>query len=63
MCILHTNNYYYTRLEASFPGQPGRYQKGKASLDLNDAKDDEVFGMAVASAGTYENNLHLNPDR
>jgi len=44
MCILHTNNYYYTRLEASLPGQPGRYKKSKASLDLNKAKHDGFSG-------------------
>jgi len=40
-----------------------RYQKGKTSLDLNEARDDCGFGMAVASAGPYANNLHLAPDR
>jgi len=38
------------------------YQKGKTSLDLNEAIDDRVWGMAVASAGPYANNLHLSPD-
>ena len=38
-----------------------RYQKGKTSLDLNEARDDRVLGMAVASAGPYANNLHLAP--
>jgi len=33
--------YYYTRLTVSFPGQPGQ---GKASLDLNEARDDVVLG-------------------
>ena len=46
-------NYYYTLLTASFPGQP----------DLNEARDDGVLGIAVASAGPYANNLHLTPDR
>jgi len=36
-----------------------RYQKGKTSLDLNEAKDDGSFGMELASAGPYANNLHL----
>jgi len=36
------------------------YQKGKTSLDLNEARDDRVWGMAVASAGPYANNLHLS---
>ena len=40
-----------------------RYQKGKTSLDLNEARDCGVFGMAVASAGPYANNLHLTADR
>jgi len=37
--------YYYTRLTASFPGQPG-YKPApcKTSLDLNEAKDDGVWG-------------------
>jgi len=39
------------------------YQKGKTSLDLNEARDDVGFGTAVASAGPYANNLHLVPDR
>ena len=38
-----------------------RYQKGKISLDLNEAGDDGVW--VVASAGLYANNLHLVPDR
>jgi len=40
-----------------------QYQKGKTSLDLNKARDDGSFVMAVASAGPYANNLHLAPDR
>jgi len=41
-----------------------RYQKRKTSLDLNEARDDGGgFGMAVASAGQYANNLHLAIDR
>ena len=41
------------------------YQNGKTSLDLNEARDDGVWGMTVtvASAGPYANNLHLTPDR
>ena len=35
-----------------------RHQKGKTSLDLNEARDDGVLD-AVASAGPYANNLHL----
>jgi len=40
-----------------------RYQKGKSGLALNEARDDRVFAMAVASAGPYANNLHLALDR
>jgi len=41
-----------------------RYQEGKTSLDLNEARDDGVLGCdAVASAGPYANKLHLAPDR
>jgi len=40
-----------------------QYQKGKTSLDLNEERDGGGFGMAVASAGPYANNLHLAPDR
>ena len=35
-----------------------RYQKGKI-----EARDDSVFGTAVASARPYANNMHLAPDR
>ena len=61
----HTRLLHYTRLMASFPWQPGVswYQKGKTSLDLNEARDDGVLGMAVASAGPYANNLHVARDR
>ena len=59
--------YYYTRLAAFFKdnlGKPlGAYQKGKISLDLNEARDDGGFGTAVASAEPYADNLHLVPDR
>ena len=37
-----------------------QHQKGPASLDFNEARDD---GVAVASAGPYANHLHLAPDR
>jgi len=30
---------------------------------MTEARDDEVWGMALASAGPYANNLHLTPDR
>jgi len=61
-----TNYYYYYYY--SFNGIFSRttwvsqYRKGKTSLDLNEARNDRVlFGMAVASAGSYANNLHLAP--
>jgi len=59
------NYYYCTCLTASFSRTTcvSQYQKGKTSLDLNEAKDGAVFGMAVASAGPYANNLHLAADR
>jgi len=37
-----------------------RYQKGKTTPDLNEARG---FGMAVASAESYASYLHLAPDR
>jgi len=36
-----------------------RYQKGKTSLDLNEARDGG-FGDAVASAGPYADNLAIH---
>jgi len=39
-----------------------RYQIGKTSLDLNEARDDGVWD-AMALAGPYTNNLHLITDR
>ena len=61
--------YYYYYLLPPFNGLFSRttwiswYQKGKTSLDLNEARHDGVFGTAVASAGPYANNLHLATDR
>jgi len=52
---------------ASFSGNLGKpvNQKGKTSLDLNDARDDKMMGFwdTVISAGLYANNQHLAPDR
>jgi len=43
----HHHHCYYTRLRASFPGQPrSHYQKGKTSLELNEARDDGVLGCS-----------------
>jgi len=39
-----------------------RYQKGKTSLDLNEARDDGVLGCSGIS-WTIANYLHLAPDR
>jgi len=39
-----------------------RYQKGKTSLDLNEQQM-MAFWDAVALAGPYANNLHLDPDQ
>jgi len=36
-----------------------RHQKGKVSLDFNEARDDDI---AVASAGPYANHLHYAAD-
>jgi len=42
----NNNNYYYTSLTASFCRTTwvSSYQKGKTSLDLNEARDDGVLG-------------------
>ena len=45
--INHYYYYYYTCLMASFP--VNRYQKGKISLDLNEARDDGVLGCSGIS--------------
>ena len=59
--------YYYIRLTASFPGQPGWAGTKKVkpgSLDLNEARDYKVLGRSgISAAGPYANNLHLAPDR
>jgi len=39
-----------------------QYQKGKTSLDLNEARDDGVWDGSGISC-TYANDLHLAPDR
>jgi len=38
-------------------------RKGKTGLDLYEARDYEVLGDAMSSAGPYANNLQLAPDR
>jgi len=40
-----------------------RYQKGKTSLDLNEARDDWVFGWQWHQLDDSANNLHLATDR
>jgi len=39
------------------------YQKGKSSLDLNEAREDVVLGWQWHQLEHYANNLHLVPDR
>jgi len=58
LLLLHLFNGLFSRTT-----QVSRYQKGKTSLDLNEARDDGVLWIAAASAGPYANNLHLAPDR
>jgi len=43
---LKLTDYYFTRLTALFSTTTwaSRYQKGKTSLDLNEARDDRVLG-------------------
>jgi len=45
---IYSNYYYYTRLTASFPRQPGQAgtRKVKPVLDLNEARDDGVLGCS-----------------
>jgi len=50
--LLHPFNSFFSRAT-----WVSRYQKGEASLDLNEARD------AVASAGPFANSLHLAADR
>ena len=54
VCVLHPFNGFFSRTTLV-----SWYQKGIASLDLNEARDDGVWGMAVAPAGPYANSLHL----
>jgi len=55
---LHPFNSFFSRTTLV-----SQYQKGKTSLNLNVARDVGGFGMAVASAGPYANNLCLAPER
>jgi len=56
---LHPLNGLFSRITSV-----SRYQKGKTSLDINEARDDGVLGCSgITSAGPYANNLHLAPDR
>ena len=50
-CHITNYYYYYTCLAASFPGQPSvsRYQKGKTSLNLYQARNGEVLGCSGIS--------------
>ena len=62
--ITYYHNYYYTRLTASFSGQPGKAGTRKVEPFWILMKQ-EMMGwlMAVASAGPYANHLHLTQDR
>jgi len=53
----------YARLTASRTTLVSPYQKGKTSLDLNEARDDGVLGWQWYQLDHYANNLHLAPDR
>jgi len=57
LLLLHSFNGLFSRTT-----WVSQYQKGRTSLDLNEARD-VGFWDAVASAGPYANNLHLAPDR
>ena len=54
---LHPFNSLFSRTTCE-----SQYQKGKNSLDLNEARDDGFLGYST-SAGPYANNLSLTPDR
>jgi len=54
LLLLHPFNSLFSRTTCV-----SRYQKCKTSLDLIEASDDGVWD-AVASAGPYANNLHLD---
>jgi len=49
--------YVSNRITASLPGQPGKPASEKY---FNEAQDD---GVAVASAGPHDNQMHLALDR
>jgi len=57
--LLHTFNGLFLRTT-----WVSQYQEGKTSLDLNEARDDGVWGSngIMAYVGPYANNLHLSPD-
>jgi len=55
--LLHSFNGLFSRTTCV-----SRYQKGKTSLDLNEARDDGVLGCS-GIAGPYANNLHLTAYR
>jgi len=40
-----------------------RYQKGKTSLDLNEARENGVLGWQWHQLDHNANNLHLTPNR
>jgi len=58
LILLHPFNSPFSRTTLE-----SRYQKGKTSLDLNEAREITGFWDAMASGGPYANNLYLTPDR
>ena len=54
--VLQLTTTHCTNSTASFPGQPGygRYQEGKTSLDLNEARDYGVLGCSGISWTIYK---------
>ena len=55
--LLHPFNGLFTKIWVS------RYQKGKISLYLNEARDDGVWDGSSISCMDHANNLHLAADR
>jgi len=60
-CLLILAYYYYTHLTASFPGPAGTWKVNQSGFKWSKTGWD--FGMALASAGPYANNLQLAPHR
>ena len=56
LLLLHPFNSLFSRIT-----WVSRYQKGKTSLDLNEARDGGGWGGS-GTVASYANNLHLSPD-